>query len=89
MFVSVTNCLNSLFTSLLGHHIPSLHLTAGNGLAGTGYPLLAYKSQHLGTHSSLTLLLGLQRKHGQRWRFICLGSTQTPGRWRQHKHLGK
>lgn len=41
MFVNVTNRhhVNSLFTSLLGDHIPSLHLTAGKGLVGTGHAL--------------------------------------------------
>ena len=50
MLVSATNRhhVNSLFTSVLGDHVPSLHLTAGKGLVGTGHALWC-ASQHLGT----------------------------------------
>lgn len=50
MFVSATNKyhVNSLFTSLLGDCTPSLHLTAGECLIGTGHALCCTSLSILG-----------------------------------------
>lgn len=57
MFVSATNRhrVNSLFTSLLGDHIPSLHLTSGKGLVETGHALWCTSLSTLGHGSGSQL----------------------------------